>query len=69
MNKKENYLIECQEHLNQEKELNTSLTKKYDELLTQYETDKENYQSQHFKLHEKVRFTIIYCSYNLKLYF
>jgi len=58
LNKKENTLIKCQESLNQEKILNTNLTQKYDTLLTQYETEKENYQHTSSILNEKVRIII-----------
>lgn len=55
LHEKENNLLECQESLNQEKILNTNLTNKYDQLHTQYETEKENYQLQHSQLTEKVK--------------
>lgn len=69
LNKKENNLIELQEQLNQVKILNTNLTEKYDELLTQYNIDKENYQLQNSQLNEKVTFVIIYNSYYFKILF
>lgn len=60
LNEKENNLIECQLALNQENILNTNLTRKYDELQKLYETEKENYQSQHSLLTEKVNFFSIH---------
>lgn len=60
LNEKENNLIECQLALNQENILNTNLTRKYDELQKLYETEKENYQSQHSLLTEKVNIISIH---------
>lgn len=59
LHEKENTLVEFRESLNQEKILNTNLTNKYDQLHTQYETEKENYQLQHSQLTEKVKIIII----------
>lgn len=64
LNEKENNLIECQVALNQENILNSNLTCKYDELQKLYETEKENYQSQHSQLTEKVKFVFIYINYH-----
>lgn len=55
LNEKENTLIKCQESLNQEKMLNTNLTQKYNTLLTQHETEKENYELTASILNEKVK--------------
>lgn len=67
LNKTENALKECQESLNQEKILSTKLTHKYDSLLTQYETEKENYQLTLSILNEKVR--VILCVYIIYIFF
>lgn len=59
LNERENNLIESQDALNQERILNKNLTDKYDNLLTQYDTEKVTYQLQHSQLNEKVKFVII----------
>lgn len=64
LHEKENNLIECRESLNQEKILNANLTSKYDQLLMEYETEKENYQLKHSQLTEKVIVIIIF-SFNI----
>lgn len=69
LNKKENNLIELQEQLNQVKISNTSLTEKYDELLTQFNIDKEHYQLQNSQLNEKVTFIVIYNFYYFTILF
>ncbi|XP_050431913.1 GRIP and coiled-coil domain-containing protein 2-like isoform X2 [Adelges cooleyi] len=55
LNERENSLLICQADLDQEKALNKNLTDKYNQIQSQYDTEKEYYQSQHALLNDKIR--------------
>ncbi|XP_050539311.1 GRIP and coiled-coil domain-containing protein 2-like [Daktulosphaira vitifoliae] len=55
LNEKENFLIEIQSNLDQERILNNIIEEKYNKLKLEYDTEKENYQSQQIFLNDKIR--------------